>query len=180
MADQPLIVDGLARFLPLIREVPDFPKPGILFKDITPLIGDGEAFRAVTEALAERVAKLKPERVVGIESRGFIFGAAIAARLGVGMAPVRKPGKLPWRAVRETYALEYGTDALEMHEDAVAGARCVIVDDLLATGGTAAATARLVARQGGQVAGLAFVIELGFLGGRGALADYSVESLIRY
>ncbi len=170
----------LGPLLQRIRDVPDFPKPGIVFKDITPLIGDGAAFSVVIDLLAERVGPLRPERIVGIESRGFIFGAALASRLGVGLAPVRKPGKLPWRAVRETYSLEYGTDALEMHEDAVAGARCLIVDDLLATGGTAAATARLVERQGGQVADFAFVIELGFLGGRAKLGDRSVEALIEY
>ena len=163
-----------------IRDVPDFPKPGILFKDITPLIGDGAAFRVVTDLLAERIAPLRPEKLVGIESRGFIFGAALAERLGIGLAPVRKPGKLPWKAVRETYSLEYGTDALEMHEDAVAGLRCLVLDDLLATGGTAAATARLVERQGGTVAGFAFVIELGFLHGREKLGTREVLSLIHY
>ncbi len=172
--------EKLARLQARVRDVPDFPKPGILFRDITPLIGDGASFRATTDLLAERVAPLKPTRLVGIESRGFIFGAALAERLGVGMAPVRKPGKLPWRAVRETYSLEYGTDALEMHEDAVAGERCVIIDDLLATGGTAAATARLIARQQGTVAGFAFVIELGFLGGRARLGDHPVEALLTY
>jgi adenine phosphoribosyltransferase len=172
--------DRIDRLRACIRDVPDFPKPGILFKDITPLLGDGAAFRATTDLLAERVAPLRPTRLVGIESRGFIFGAALAERLGVGLAPVRKPGKLPWRAVRETYSLEYGTDALEMHEDAVAGQRCVIVDDLLATGGTAAATARLIARQEGQVVGFAFVIELGLLGGRAKLDPHPVEALLRY
>ena len=164
----------------LIRDVPDFPKPGILFKDITPLIGDGAGFRLVTDMLAERVAAVKPDKLVGIESRGFIFGAALAERLGVGLAPVRKPGKLPWKAARETYSLEYGTDSLEMHEDAVAGQRVVIIDDLLATGGTAAATARLVERQGGTVAAFAFVVELTFLGGRERLGNHEAISLIRY
>lgn len=163
-----------------IRDVPDYPKPGILFKDITPLCGDGEAFRLVTDLLAERIAPLAPTKLVGIESRGFIFGAALAERLGVGLALVRKPGKLPWRAIRETYSLEYGTDTLEMHEDAVTGARCVIIDDLLATGGTASATARLIERQQGQVAGYAFVIELAFLAGRARLGDRTIESLITY
>jgi adenine phosphoribosyltransferase len=175
-ADDPRI----ARLTSRIRDVPDFPKPGILFKDITPLIGDGAAFRLVTDMLAERVASLGVEKLVGIESRGFIFGAALAERLGVGLAPVRKPGKLPWRAARETYALEYGNDSLEMHEDAVAGQRCLIVDDLLATGGTASATARLVERQGGSVAGFAFVIELGFLSGRAKLGGREVVALLRY
>jgi adenine phosphoribosyltransferase len=170
----------LGRIASLVRDIPDFPKPGILFKDITPVLGDGAAFRLVTDLLAERVAPLKPEKVVGIESRGFLFGAALAERLGVGLAPVRKPGKLPWKRVREEYELEYGTDALEMHEDAVAGQRCVIVDDLLATGGTAAATGRLVARQGGVPVGFAFVIELGFLDGRRRLPDRPVVALLRY
>ena len=164
----------------LIRDVPDFPKPGILFKDITPLIGDGDGLRAVIDLLAEQVEPLAPQKLVGIESRGFIFGAALAARLGIGLAPVRKPGKLPWKVVRETYALEYGTDALEMHEDAVEGQRCVVVDDLLATGGTASATARLIHRQGGQLVGFAFVIELDFLAGRARLGDLPVRSLLHY
>ena len=173
--------ERLARITRLIRDVPDFPKPGILFKDVTPLIGDGAAFRLVTDLLAERVTKPQlPDLIVGIESRGFIFGAALAERLGVGFVPVRKPGKLPYRTTRETYALEYGSDTLEMHEDAVNGRRCLIVDDLLATGGTAAATARLVERQGGSVTGFAFVIELGFLSGRQKLGGRTIEALIHY
>jgi adenine phosphoribosyltransferase len=172
--------ERIARLTARIRDVPDFPKPGILFKDVTPLLGDGPAFRLVTDLLAERVGANKPELVVGIESRGFIFGAALADRLGVGFVPVRKPGKLPYKTTRETYALEYGTDALEMHEDAVDKRRCLVVDDLLATGGTAAATARLVERQGGVVDGFAFVIELGFLQGRARLGERSVHALIHY
>jgi len=172
--------DRLARITARIRDVPDFPKPGILFKDITPLLGDGPAFRLVTDLLAEHVAARKPELIVGIESRGFIFGAALAERLGVGFVPVRKPGKLPYKTTRETYSLEYGTDALEMHEDAVEKRRCLIVDDLLATGGTAAATARLVERQGGIVDGFAFVIELEFLKGRARLGGRTVNALIHY
>ena len=172
--------ERIERLTSRIRDVPDFPKPGILFKDVTPLIGDGPAFRLVTDLLAERVGHQKPELIVGIESRGFIFGAALAERLGVGFVPVRKPGKLPYKTTRETYALEYGTDALEMHEDAVERRRCLIVDDLLATGGTAAATARLVERQGGQVDGFAFVIELDFLKGRQRLGARAIDSLIRY
>jgi len=172
--------DRLQRITSRIRDVPDFPKPGILFKDVTPLLGDGPAFRLVTDLLAERVAAKKPELIVGIESRGFIFGAALAERLGVGFVPVRKPGKLPYKTTRETYSLEYGTDALEMHEDAVEGRSCLIVDDLLATGGTAAATARLVERQGGVVDGFVFVIELGFLHGRDRLGGRTIHALIRY
>ena len=163
-----------------IRDVPDFPKPGILFKDITPLLGDGAVFRLVTDLFAERIAPLAPGKLVGIESRGFLFCAALADRLGVGLAPVRKPGKLPWRAARETYSLEYGTDSLEMHEDAVVGERCVIVDDLLATGGTAAATAKLVELLGARVQACAFLVELAFLGGRERLRDYEVIALVRY
>jgi adenine phosphoribosyltransferase len=163
-----------------IRDVPDFPKPGILFKDVTPLLGDGAAFRLTTDLLAERVASSKPELIVGIESRGFIFGAALSERLGVGFVPVRKPGKLPFRTTRESYSLEYGTDALEMHEDAVEGRRCLIVDDLLATGGTAAATARLVERAGGEVQAFAFVIELDFLHGRDRLGLRPMHVLIHY
>jgi adenine phosphoribosyltransferase len=170
----------LATITSRIRDVPDFPKPGILFKDVTPLIGDGSSFRLVTDLLAEIVGNRPPELIVGIESRGFIFGAALAERLGVGFVPVRKPGKLPFRTTRETYALEYGTDALEMHEDAVEGKRCLVLDDLLATGGTASATARLVERQGGTVDGFAFVIELDFLKGRQKLGARPIHALIHY
>jgi adenine phosphoribosyltransferase len=176
MSDDP----RLARLQAHIRDVPDFPKPGIVFKDVTPLIGDGPSLRACVDLLAERVKPIAVDAIVGIESRGFIFGAALADRLTLGFVPVRKPGKLPWRSQRETYALEYGTDALEMHEDAVDGRRCLIVDDLLATGGTAAATARLVERLGGKVDGFAFVIELGFLSGRAKLGSRPVHALIRY
>jgi adenine phosphoribosyltransferase len=163
-----------------IRDVQDFPKPGILFKDVTPLLGHGPSFRLCIDLLAERVEAHKPELLIGIESRGFIFGAALADRLGVGFAPVRKPGKLPFRATRESYTLEYGTDALEMHDDAVDGRRCLIIDDLLATGGTAAATARLVEKLGGRVEGFAFVIELAFLKGREKLGERALHSLIQY
>jgi len=163
-----------------IRDVPDFPKPGILFKDVTPLLGHGPSFRLCVDLLAEAVDGKKPDLLIGIESRGFIFGAALADRLGVGFAPVRKPGKLPFRATRESYTLEYGTDALEMHDDAVEGKSCLIVDDLLATGGTAAATARLVERLGGRVEGFVFVIELAFLNGREKLGARTLHSLIQY
>jgi len=163
-----------------IRDVPDFPKPGILFKDVTPLIGHGPSFRLCTDLLAEQAATSRPELIVGIESRGFIFGAALAERLGIGFAPVRKPGKLPYKTVRQSYTLEYGTDALEMHEDAVAGKRVLVVDDLLATGGTAAATANLIERLSGQIEGFVFVIELGFLNGRALLGGRPVHALIRY
>jgi adenine phosphoribosyltransferase len=164
-----------------IRDIPNFPKPGILFKDITPLLGNAAAFRLVTDLFEERLAAVKPDLVVGIESRGFIFGAALAQRLGVGFVPVRKPGKLPYKTRKVTYDTEYSTDTLEMHDDAIPkGARVVIVDDLLATGGTAGATARLAEEQGGQVVKLAFVVELDFLSGRGRLGGREVESLIHY
>jgi adenine phosphoribosyltransferase len=170
--------DRIRTLVSLVREIPDFPKPGIVFKDVTPLIGDGAAFRTVIDILADRTRPLAAELIVGIESRGFIFGAALADRLGLGFVPVRKPGKLPFRTSRETYALEYGTDALEMHEDAVDGRRCLIVDDLLATGGTAAATTRLVERLGGRVEALAFLIELSGLKGRERLGRHTVISVI--
>jgi adenine phosphoribosyltransferase len=162
-----------------LRDVPDFPKPGIVFKDLTPLLSDVEAFRFTVDALADRVAERSVEKVVGVEARGFIFASAIAYRLGSGLVPVRKPGKLPWHTATETYELEYGTDSLEVHEDAIsAGDDVYVIDDVLATGGTAAATCRLVERLGGRVAGVGFVVELGFLNGRAKLPDYDVVSLI--
>jgi adenine phosphoribosyltransferase len=164
-----------------IRDIPNFPKPGILFKDITPLLGNAAAFRLVTDLFEEHLAKRKPDLIAGIESRGFIFGAALAQRLGLGFVPVRKPGKLPYKTHKVTYDTEYSTDTLEMHQDAVPkGARVVVVDDLLATGGTAAATARLVEAQGGVVDTLAFVVELDFLAGRGRLSGREIVSLVRY
>lgn len=164
-----------------IRTVPDFPKPGILFRDITTLLADPVAFRAAIEAMTAAAAALQPDVIVGIESRGFVFGAPVAVALGAGFVPVRKPGKLPAATLRETYALEYGEDALEIHAGALAsGARVVIVDDLLATGGTAAAAARLVERAGAVVAGTLFLVELAFLPGRAALAGRSVHALVRY
>jgi len=164
-----------------IRDIPDFPKPGILFKDVTPLLADGAAFREAVDRLAEGVAKGRPDVIVAIESRGFIFGAAVAISLGIGMVPVRKPGKLPYRSRREAYSLEYGSDALEMHEDAfVHGAAVAILDDVLATGGTAAATARLVEGAGGRIVGFSFLIELGFLGGRARLAPHPVAAVLCY
>ena len=165
-----------------LRDVPDFPKPGIVFKNLTPLLVDVEAFRFAVDALAERVQQVPDrsiEKVVGVEARGFIFASAVAYRLGSGLVPVRKPGKLPWRTATETYELEYGTDSLEIHEDAIsAGDDVYVIDDVLATGGTAAATCRLVERLGGRVAGVGFVVELGFLSGRAKLPDYDVVSLI--
>ena len=165
----------------LVRDVPDFPKPGIVFKDITPIVGSAAGLRAAVAELAAPWRGRKPTKVVGVESRGFIFGAALADRLGVGFVPVRPPGKLPWKSRRERYALEYGTDAVEIHVDAVGpGDRVVVVDDLLATGGTAAATVRLVRRCGARVLEAAFVIELGFLHGRRKLRGVPVRSLVRY
>jgi adenine phosphoribosyltransferase len=164
-----------------IRHVPDFPKAGILFYDITTLLRDAAGFRVVIDSLAAPFKDKGIDVVVGIESRGFILGGAVADRLGAGFVPVRKPGKLPSKAVREIYALEYGTDALEMHEDAVSsGQRVLIVDDVIATGGTAKATAALVRKLGGTVHALAFLIELEALKGRNQLAGESVYAVLRY
>jgi adenine phosphoribosyltransferase len=164
-----------------IRHVPDFPKPGILFYDITTLLGSPGGYRATVDQLSAPFADKGVDAVVGIESRGFILGAAVAERLGTGFVPIRKPGKLPARSLRETYSLEYGTDALEIHADALApGQRVLIVDDVLATGGTAAAAARLVNQLGGTVHGLAFLIELEFLSGRARLSGQEVFSVLRY
>jgi len=164
-----------------VRDIPDFPKPGILFRDLTPMMGNGPALKSCIDLLAERIAAHRPQAIVAIESRGFIFGAPVAAALGIGFAPVRKPGKLPFRTHRRTYDLEYGTDSLEMHADAVVeGTPVVIVDDLLATGGTAAATVDLVRQQGGRVQAVAVVIELALLNGRARLDGVPVESLIQY
>ncbi|MDP2996951.1 MAG: adenine phosphoribosyltransferase [Bryobacterales bacterium] len=165
----------------LIREVPGFPKPGILFYDITTLLKDAAGLAAVIGALKARYAATPIDLVLGIEARGFVFAPALACALGKGFVPVRKPNKLPAETVRAEYALEYGTDALEIHKDAVEpGQKVLIVDDLLATGGTAAAVAGLVEKLGGTVAGLAFVVELDFLGGREKLAGRDVFSLVRY
>jgi adenine phosphoribosyltransferase len=165
----------------LIREVPDFPKPGILFYDITTLLRDKAGLRKIIDRLSEQVSPLKPEYILGIEARGFIFAPALAYNLGCGFVPVRKPNKLPSVTERISYELEYGMDTLEVHKDAIhSGARIVIADDLLATGGTSLAAARLIERIGGTVAGIVFVIELDFLKGRNRLDGYDVFSLIRY
>jgi adenine phosphoribosyltransferase len=164
-----------------IRHVPDFPKAGILFYDITTLLQDPSGFKAAIDSLTRPFENQHIDLVVGIESRGFIFGAPVADRLGAGFAPVRKPGKLPSACARESYALEYGTDTLEIHEDAVKkGQRVLIVDDLLATGGTARATASLVRKIGGTVHALAFLIELVALGGRERLAGETVHASLQY
>jgi adenine phosphoribosyltransferase len=163
-----------------IRDVPDFPKPGILFKDITPLLQSSEGLRETVQGLAKVVDPSSYELVVGIESRGFIFGTALAHHLGKGFVPIRKPGKLPWKTASESYQLEYGSDRIEIHLDAVKpGMSVLLIDDLLATGGTMEAALRLVRRLGGKVVACSFVIELGFLNGRSKL-DTAVHSLIQY
>lgn len=166
-----------------IRDVPDFPKPGILFKDITTLLQDGEALRLALNRMLKKHLEAGGgiDKVVGIEARGFILGGAMAYKLGCGFVPARKPGKLPFRSIREEYSLEYGTNALEIHEDAIRrGEKVLVVDDLLATGGTALAAAHLVERLGGQVAAIEFLVELSFLKGRDRLPGYPVHSLITY
>ena len=164
-----------------IRDVPDFPKPGIVFKDIMPLLSDPEALRNTVEALAEWAGPREPDLVLGAEARGFITGGALACRLGCGFVAARKPGKLPWRTVSVKYALEYGLDALELHADAIKpGQRVLIHDDVLATGGTAKAKIGLVEQLGGIVAGILFVIQLDFLDGTDQLDGYDVHSLIHY
>lgn len=164
-----------------IRDVPDFPKKGIVFKDITPLLKDKEALQYALTTLARRFSDQGISKVVGIESRGYIFAPAIALSLGAGFVPVRKPGKLPWKTVAEEYALEYGTDRLEIHLDAILpGERVLIVDDLLATGGTASATRRLIERLEGNVVGAGFLVELSFLEGRARLPGIDIVSLIEY
>jgi len=165
----------------IIRDVPDFPKKGIIFKDITTLLQDGEAFRLASNRMLKKYLDVRIDKVIGIEARGFIFGGVLAYKLGCGFVPARKPGKLPYSTIREEYTLEYGTNALEIHDDSIAsGERVLIVDDLLATGGTALAAAKLVEKLGGEVAGIEFLIELGFLQGREKLAGYKVSSLITY
>ncbi|MCY7335032.1 MAG: adenine phosphoribosyltransferase [Chamaesiphon sp.] len=165
----------------LIRDIPDFPKPGILFRDITTLLGDPAGLRYSIDTLASKIEDWRPEYIVGMESRGFIFGAALAYKLGIGFIPIRKPGKLPTAVWSVEYALEYGTDKLEIHQDAAPpGSRISIVDDLIATGGTAAATAKLVREIGGDLVGCAFLIELDDLDGRSHLPDVPIVSLVHY
>jgi adenine phosphoribosyltransferase len=164
----------------LIRDIPDFPKPGILFRDITPLIGDARGLAAIVDQIAEPWLG-KVDQVLGIESRGFIIGAPVAYRLGVGLTIARKPGKLPFRTLVESYDLEYGTASLEMHEDSLVGrSRVLVVDDLLATGGTALAAIHLARKLGGEVLGCSFVIELAFLAGRQRIEPVNCRSLITY
>ncbi len=174
-------LDTMAHVRRYIREIRDFPQPGILFRDITPLLANPKAFHIVLDHIAERFVGEHVDAVVGIESRGFIFGGALAARLNASFVPVRKPGKLPYRTDRVSYSLEYGEAELEMHRDSLAeGASVVVVDDLLATGGTAAAAAELVHRQGAYVAAFAFVIELDSLDGRSRLLPTPVISILHY
>lgn len=165
----------------LIRDVPDFPVAGVLFRDITPLLGNASAFMQVLDELEHGAKQFEPDAIVGIESRGFLFGGPLADRMGLPFVPVRKPGKLPAEHMSVEYSLEYGQNQLDIHADALApGSAAYIVDDLLATGGTALAAAKLVEMVGGRVAGLGFVIELGALGGRERLREYSMRSLVRY
>lgn len=164
-----------------VRDIPDFPKPGIVYKDITPVLADPQALNAVVGALADWARPLDVDVVIGAEARGFLLGPAIARELGAGFVLARKPGKLPHTTIRAEYELEYGTDSLELHTDAVsAGHRVLVHDDLLATGGTAAALVSLVEQAGGVVAGCAFLIELGFLPGRQRLSGADVHALVRY
>ena len=167
--------------LRLIRNIPDVPSPGIMFRDITPLLGDAEGFRQTIAALIDAAPNRMVSKVIGVEARGFILAAPVAEELGAGFVPVRKPGKLPWKVVSQDYELEDGTDRLEIHEDAVGhGDTVLIVDDVLATGGTAEATIRLVEGLGATVAGLVFLIELDALGGREKLDDYAVASVLHF
>src|SRR5215467_13850541 len=173
--------ENIAAIRQAIRDIPDFPKPGIIFKDITPLLGNGQLFRQTIDIFAERYRSQKVDTVLGIESRGFIIGAALAYELGAGFSVVRKPGKLPYQTHSASYQLEYGMDKLEIHVDAISNrARVVIADDLIATGGTAVATAQLVSMLGGTVVECAFLIELSFLNGREKLKPYGVFSILRY
>lgn len=164
-----------------IRDVVDFPQPGIVFKDITPVLADGKLFRQSISLLCETTGGAKIDKVVGIDARGFIFAAAVADRLGVGFVPVRKKGKLPWKTRQTAYSLEYGEAIIELHEDAVKpGESILLVDDLLATGGTAAAAVKLLDELGAHIVGISVLIELGFLGGRAKLAPHPVHSILSY
>ena len=165
----------------LIRDVPDFPKKGIIFKDITPLLQDPKGLRTAVEVISQHYKNKKIDIVVGAEARGFILAPTIAFNLGAGFVPIRKPGKLPYKKISESYSLEYGTDTLEMHKDGIKkGQHVLMVDDLLATGGTMAACCKMVESLGGNIAGCTFLIELAFLNGRNALSKYDVFSVIKY
>lgn len=165
----------------LVRDIADYPTPGVTFRDITPLLGDPDAFARSVNELVDKFVDVPVDRVLGVEARGFILAAPVAYRMHAGFVPVRKAGKLPWAVAREEYNLEYGSDKLEIHRDAIhPGERVLVIDDVLATGGTAAATCRLVEALGGVVAGLGFLIELPALGGRAALGERHVETLVQY
>ena len=173
--------EELQRLSAAIRDVPDFPKPGILFKDITPVLGDGELFALAVRGLAETVRGENVDKVVGIDARGFIFGAAVANLLGAGFVPIRKKGKLPWATEIESYSLEYGEAEIEIHKDAVMrGEKVLVIDDLLATGGTAGAALKLISSIGGKVIAVSFFIELTFLNGRERLGDNRIETILSY
>lgn len=172
----------LEKFLKtFIRDIPDFPKPGIIFKDITPLLKDADAFKLVVDEIARKYKDKRVDKVASMESRGFIFGAAVALKIGCGFVPIRKKGKLPYKTIGQEYQLEYGTDTLEIHEDAIEeGEGILIVDDVLATGGTAKAVCSLIEKVGGKVVGLCFLIELTFLKPQEKLKGYEIYSLIKY
>ena len=177
----PMTLDASARLREAIRDVPDFPKPGIIFKDITPILGDAKLFNLSINCFVEASRDLNVSKVVGIDARGFVFGAAVAYELGVGFVPVRKKGKLPWKCESAAYQLEYGEAVAEMHADALhPGERVVLVDDLLATGGTAAAAIKLIEKVGAELVEAQFLIELGFLHGRKNLGDKAVRSIISF
>ena len=164
-----------------IRDIPDFPKPGILFKDITTVLNDAKLFKAAVDLMVGEAGNINPDIIVGIESRGFIFGAAMAYRMNKGFVPIRKPGKLPGKTVSEEYELEYGMDSVEIHEDAIsAGMKVLLVDDLLATGGTASAAAKLIEKLGGDIINILFLVELKFLKGRELINKYNVNALITF
>jgi len=172
------MADDLKKY---IRDVPDFPKPGIIFKDITPLLDNGKAFKKVIATLAKRYKNQGVQKIVAVDARGFIFGAALAHALGTGFVPIRKKGKLPYKTLQETYNLEYGTDTVEIHQDAIVkGERVVVLDDVLATGGTLAATCRLVEKLDAEIVEVATIIELCFLKGREKLRKYKYYSMIVY
>ena len=164
-----------------IRDIPDFPKPGIVFKDVTTLLQDADALRYSIDLLAQQYKKDSIDKIVGVEARGFIFGAPLAYAMNAGFVIIRKPGKLPYKTITQSYELEYGTDEIEIHEDAIEpGERVLLVDDLLATGGTMAAAAKLVSKIGGKIVGISFLIELAFLNGRKKLNGYDIHSIIEY
>src|SRR5215210_8623962 len=181
MATTNLDADAITRLTEAVRDVPDFPKPGIVFKDITPILGDRVLFKLSIDIFAEACEKLAVSKVVGIDARGFLFGAAVAYRLGLGFVPVRKKGKLPYKTESASYTLEYGEACVEMHVDAISpGERVVLIDDLLATGGTSAAAVKLIRKMGGDLVEAQFLIELGFLNGRENLDAVPVHTIIKY